>query len=217
MHFTIYRITNRKNSKIYIGKHQTENLDDGYMGSGKYLKRAIAKYGIESFTKEILHIFKTEDEMNAKERELVTEEFCARKDTYNICEGGKGGFGYLNSTGKNIYENHSATASMNAKKGHATVQKKRLIDPEYNKKYIERQGKSSAKAWKKAMELYPNGIWFGKSHSDDTKKKIGEINAVLQLGSGNSQFGTMWITDGQMNKKLKKDHPIPEGWRKGRV
>ena len=32
-------------------------LDDGYLGSGKHLKRAISKYGENSFTKEILFIF----------------------------------------------------------------------------------------------------------------------------------------------------------------
>lgn len=90
--FTIYRVTNKVNGKIYIGKHQTKNLEDGYMGSGKNLKRAIKKYGIENFTKEILFIFDTEEEMNSKEKELVTEEFCLREDTYNICEGGKGGW-----------------------------------------------------------------------------------------------------------------------------
>ena len=33
----------------------------------------------------------------------------------------------------------------------------------------------------------------------------------------NSQFGSVWITDGTNNKKIKKDTPIPEGWKKGRV
>lgn len=38
-----------------------------------------------------------------------------------------------------------------------------------------------------------------------------------QQGNKNSQFGTMWITDGHLNRKIKKDEIIPEGWRMGRV
>lgn len=33
----------------------------------------------------------------------------------------------------------------------------------------------------------------------------------------NSQYGTMWITDGTANQKIKKEDVIPEGWRKGRI
>ena len=67
------------------------------MGSGKLITRAIKKYGIENFEKKILFIFETENEMNAKEAELVTEEFVKEDSNYNLCPGGKGGFGYLNS------------------------------------------------------------------------------------------------------------------------
>lgn len=98
-HFLIYQIQHKDSGKIYIGKHQTQNPNDNYFGSGKYLILAVEKYGKDAFTKTILFDFDNENEMNAKERELVTEAFCRRKDTYNICEGGRGGFGYINKHG----------------------------------------------------------------------------------------------------------------------
>lgn len=43
MHYIIYETTNNKNGKKYIGCHVTDNLNDEYLGSGKYLKIAIKK------------------------------------------------------------------------------------------------------------------------------------------------------------------------------
>lgn len=91
MHYIIYKTINIQNNKFYVGKHQSDNLSDNYLGSGIALKSAIKKYGRKSFRKEILFIFETEDEMNAKEIEIVTEEFVADKNTYNTGVGGKGG------------------------------------------------------------------------------------------------------------------------------
>lgn len=91
MFYTIYKITNRVNNKIYIGKHQTENLDDGYMGSGTLLLRAVEKYGIDKFDKEILYVFDNEEQMNNMEKEIVTEEFLLREDVYNLMVGGTAG------------------------------------------------------------------------------------------------------------------------------
>lgn len=95
--YTIYRITNLLNGKVYIGKHQTENLNDGYMGSGKHIKSAIKKYGLENFEKEILYVLDSKESMDTIEAQLVNESFCARDDVYNIALGGCGGMpkGYV--------------------------------------------------------------------------------------------------------------------------
>jgi hypothetical protein len=102
MFYTIYQITNKITGKIYVGMHATCNLDDGYMGSGKRIIASIRKHGEENFIKTILHVFDNETDMRRKESEIVTEQFCLRDDTYNLVEGGKGGFGYINRTGKNL-------------------------------------------------------------------------------------------------------------------
>ena len=80
MVYTIYKVTNKINGKCYIGKHQTDDINDGYMGSGKLIKQAIRKYGLDNFSKEILFIFDNEDDMNVKERELVV----IGEGSYNI-------------------------------------------------------------------------------------------------------------------------------------
>ena len=91
LYFTIYQTTNLINYKIYIGAHQTSDINDSYIGSGKHLKRAIKKYGRINFKKEVLFIFSCKEDMYCKERELVSEDFLLREDVYNFKKGGSGG------------------------------------------------------------------------------------------------------------------------------
>lgn len=90
MFYTIYKITNKTTGQIYIGQHVTDNLDDGYMGSGVRIINSVAKYGKNQFDKEILFIFDNFEDMDQKESELVNEEFIRRSDTYNVILGGTG-------------------------------------------------------------------------------------------------------------------------------
>lgn len=89
--YYIYLTTNNVNGMKYIGKHYGE-LDDSYLGSGKLLKRAIAKYGKDSFTKSILFVSKDEEENCNKEKEYISLYNATTNPLfYNIHEGGMGG------------------------------------------------------------------------------------------------------------------------------
>jgi hypothetical protein len=89
IHF-VYETTNLINNRKYIGKHSTDNIDDGYLGSGKILLRAIKKYGKENFKREILIIVGSEDEAFEYEQKLITDEIVESNDYYNISHGGEG-------------------------------------------------------------------------------------------------------------------------------
>lgn len=90
MHHTVYKTINNLNNKIYIGVHSTENLNDGYLGSGTHFKKAVKRYGAENFTKVILYDFETRKEALKKEREIVNEEFIKDLGNYNLVLGGGG-------------------------------------------------------------------------------------------------------------------------------
>ena len=95
-YYGIYKITNLVNGKMYIGQHVTSDLDDGYMGSGLVIRRAIKKYGAENFRKEWLTFCEDEEELNYMERVFVDETWLSRPDTYNLKLGGDGGWKYIN-------------------------------------------------------------------------------------------------------------------------
>lgn len=87
----IYLTTNNINGMRYIGKHYGE-LDDSYLGSGKELKKAIAKYGKDCFTKSILFISKDDLENSEKEKQFIALYNAVSNPLfYNIHEGGCGG------------------------------------------------------------------------------------------------------------------------------
>lgn len=156
MFYTVYKITNILNDKFYIGKHQTKYLDDGYMGSGKLLKFAYEKYGIDKFTKEILFIFDNEDDMNKKEKELVV--IC--EQSYNLCSGGMGGFSYINRSGKALRTGMIHSEDSKKKMGHK--------DNKFNKdkKWNEEQKANLSNSMSIALK--------GKSKSEEHKRKISE-------------------------------------------
>ena len=224
MFYTVYKITNLVNGKIYIGVHKTDDLNDDYMGSGKLVKRAQEKYGIENFTREYLQVFDNAEDMFKMESELVNEEFIARSDVYNLTLGGNGGWEHVNSDeglrARLANENFQRGRAVGSVAGTAAFVKRFNEDDDFRNEICDHLNSVRKLATEKQRSIYKNGGWTfsGKTHSDETKIKIGAANAIHQRGDKNSQFGTTWITNAESgeSKKIKKDDLIPDGWVKGR-
>ena len=190
MFYTVYKVTNKVNGKFYIGKHQTRNLDDDYKGSGKLIKAAIKKYGVDNFAKEILAIFDTEAQMNEAEKQFVV----IGENSYNLCEGGKGGFGYIN--------NHPLKREWSLKNVVQLQQAwKRLYESseEFRQKHAEKMARvrelsmlNNGKAFAffvSGTERQQRASMLSQSANAREKRKQTMKENGHQQGSKNSQFG----------------------------
>jgi hypothetical protein len=88
MYYFLYKTINKINGKFYYGVHGTEDLNDGYLGSGKILKFSIEKYGQVNFYKEIIKFGESYEEVLELEKEIITEELIKSDECYNILGGG---------------------------------------------------------------------------------------------------------------------------------
>jgi len=176
MHYYLYEIRNNINNKIYVGVHKTDVIDDGYMGSGKVIKRAIEKHGIDNFTKTILETFNTSEAMFAREKEIVTDEFLLREDTYNLRRGGTGGFDYINS----------ANIPKFAGKRHSASSKEKIrVAAVLHQHSDETKNKISSHSWAKtnpaAQKEHASRIALTRQVGGKSEEEKQKISAAIKL------------------------------------
>ena len=200
--YYVYQITNLINGKIYVGMHVSYSLDDTYMGSGKIIKQAIAKYGLENFKKTILFEGASLEEIAAKEAEIVTSEFIQRDDTYNLKEGGIGGFSpeacYL---GAEALKQQTGQYGAEGRWQGWKAEGKGIFSEESRKKNREATAKRD------------KAYLHGRVYSEETLQKLRDAAKARSLGA---KKGSHWVTNDVEDKKLPPGEPIPEGWRIGR-
>lgn len=161
------------NGRYYIGvKTNSRHIDDGYFGSGQLLARAIEKYGLENFRKEILWNFSTPEECFEKEKEIVNDELIKDPRSYNLALGGQGG--YLGQavnekrrkslTGHTVSEETRQKLS-NSRKGKPSPRLGVNLSDETRKKLSTNRKESGVAKGK-------NNPMYGKTHGELSKQKM---------------------------------------------
>jgi hypothetical protein len=211
-HF-IYKTTDIRNGNFYIGMHSTNDLNDGYVGSGKRLKHLIYKHGKKIFNMEILEFLPNRKSLRERESEIVNSDLLLEDKCMNLKPGGDGGFNN---------DEHQLKCSQAAGKKHSI---RLLTDEEYRDAYSEKLSKSGKNRHNKGnlKNFIDKGktLWQGRTHSEETKKKMSEDRKnKYGLGESNSSYGSKWMTKNGISKKISKNDIqtfVNDGWSFGRI
>lgn len=211
-HF-IYKTTCLITNRFYIGMHSTDDLNDGYLGSGKRLWYSIKKHGKDNHKIEYLEFYDDRKKLRSREREIINEKFLENPLCMNLILGGEGGWEHLN-----------ANSEIQRKKGIKGNEKMKWLsvnDEEWKNQKSKKLSESIRKAYQDGRKTVNTPDWTGKHHNSETKRKIGNKSRIHQLGKGNSQYGTCWIHNLKLkkSKKINKeefDVWLQKGWKKGR-
>lgn len=143
--YYFYKTTCTINGKFYYGSGQFEN----YLGSGKYLIRAIKKYGKENFVTEKLRFFSSREEaFEFEDRFLRLYKISENTNSYNLKNAGLGSSGII----------------------HTEESRRKRSEKLKGRKFSEETRKKMSESKK------GNKHWEGKTHSEETKRKISESN-----------------------------------------
>lgn len=183
LYHIVYRTTNLITNKIYVGVHSTNNLNDGYIGSGINIKESISKYGKENFIREILYVYDNRQEALNKESEIVDENFIKRQDTYNAAiGGGRSVYKYGSdhpSYGKKLSKSHKEKISQSNKGNKSKTGRTGELHPLYGKRGVKSPN---------AKKALVNGIIYNSC-----------IEAAEAHGITKSTF-SYWIKTGKAKK-----------------
>jgi hypothetical protein len=152
--------------------------------------------------------------MYAREKEVVTDEFLLREDTYNLRRGGNGGFDYINKAGLAVQN---------------------LCRPEVHARTVESANSRRRSIGRTAAELASDKPrsqtlkekfkreghhWSGRTHQQETIALMRQSHKGKHVKEKNSQFGTCWISHELVGSRKCNVTNLPimidQGWVKGR-
>ena len=191
----IYKITRLdKSGKYYIGMHSTDNIDDGYFGSGSLLSKSIKKHGKDKHTKEILEFLPTREALKLREKEIVNEELLGDKRCMNLKLGGEGGWGPLQN------EEYKLRGSKGGKSFHQRFKNDSNFAKRISVSRSETMTQTNRLRTFEARSRSATGVKL----SSETKLKM-SLAASKRQGEKNSQYGSCWVSDGIKPIKIRKE------------
>jgi hypothetical protein len=194
----IYQTTCLATGKFYVGMHSTDDIDDGYLGSGKILGYSRKKYGDQNHKKEIVEMCFSREALKLREKEIVNEQMLADPLNINLKYGGEGGGRFYSPEQRT---RASVAGNKSPKRGHAAITLKINATKKrngYKPKFATTDG------------------MLGKKHSVESKQQM----SSSKTGEANNRFGTCWVTNGEKSVSIKKeqlDEYLAQGFRRGRI
>lgn len=192
MYGYVYLTTNLITNKIYIGQKKSSTfLGTKYLGSGKYLKHAVAFYGKDNFNVELLDVAYCREELSEKESYYIdlynSTDF---NIGYNIAKGGFGGGDVWVTNGKEAH--HIPDSLLESYLQMGWVRGRTPGRKESNKS--ETRSANISKALKGHVQ--------SKEHASKHRQSL--LNKHMH-----------WYTDGVVCKLLQEGCQ-PAGWYRGR-
>jgi len=195
----VYLWENKITQKKYIGAH-VGKIDDGYVGSGKYFKKSIEKYGIENFDRKILYFeYNNIKSLWQKEFDIINEHNAVKsKEYYNLC---------------NVPPKLIKYVDGKLEKSVTEETKLKLSEVAKNRKMSDKtKTKMSRSSFIKNKKWYNNGkenkVFIPNQQPD------GWILGRIKTSTGNLGYKT--YNNGTIEKQFKPNE-IPDGWIKGRL
>ena len=160
----VYKTTNLINGKQYIGSHYTENIDDGYLGSGIVLNQSIKKNGKHNFKRDIIEYCNDLNQCRKLEEYYIKKFNTLLPNGYNMNHTGSG-FG---PDDKNPTRGKHGIDNPNFGSKRSEESKQKISESLKGKQKSDIHKKSLSKAWEKRKIEYPI--------SDETRRKMSETS-----------------------------------------
>lgn len=201
----IYVTKNLINGKRYVGQHTTYNLDDGYVGSGKLLLRAIKKYGIENFNCRHCCYCEDKDSLNEAEKYWIAYWDTINKG-YNLTQGGEGTNGLkLSKEQRNkLRKAHLGKALSKQHRKNISISITGENNPFYGKKHSE-ETKLKISLRRRGIVAHNKGVPLTDEHKLKLSNKMkGRVSP--RKGIKFTEEQKLKSSLAQMGKKLSEEH-----------